>query len=159
MSASKHAVVGLTKSAAIEFELDDGRGRVDIVGWTLPQALLVTGWFITLDAIIDGPSCAQEEHRREEPPCTQGLTQVAAVAVGQADVDNGEIQARVAAGDRDRPVAGIGRVEPLRAGPGAVAAEHKQRAVGEVEHVHEAEDEGEAGRHEKDHHAGREKRL
>lgn len=29
-------------------------GRQDLVGWTLPQALLVTGWFITLDAIIDG---------------------------------------------------------------------------------------------------------
>ncbi|MDQ3266816.1 MAG: ABC-2 family transporter protein [Myxococcota bacterium] len=30
------------------------QGRADIVGWTLPQALLVTGWFVTLDAIIDG---------------------------------------------------------------------------------------------------------
>src|SRR5439155_21432816 len=30
------------------------QGRGDIAGWTPPAALLVPGWFITLDAIIDG---------------------------------------------------------------------------------------------------------
>lgn len=29
-------------------------GRGDIAGWTLPEALLVTAWFVTLDAVIDG---------------------------------------------------------------------------------------------------------
>jgi ABC-2 type transport system permease protein len=29
-------------------------GRPEIAGWSLPEALLVTGWFVTLDAIIDG---------------------------------------------------------------------------------------------------------
>lgn len=28
--------------------------RPAVEGWTLPEALLVTGWFVTLDAIIDG---------------------------------------------------------------------------------------------------------
>lgn len=28
--------------------------RPDIAGWTLPEAMLVTAWFITLDAVIDG---------------------------------------------------------------------------------------------------------
>ena len=44
-------------------------GREQIAGWTFPEALLVTGWFVTLDAIIDGaisPSLtAVVDHIRE----------------------------------------------------------------------------------------------
>jgi len=30
------------------------QGREQIAGWTLPEAVLVTAWFITLDAVIEG---------------------------------------------------------------------------------------------------------